>query len=156
MPSKRILFVDDEPGWRFIVKDCLRDAGFEVVTAENATQAMVETDGLKLDLIILDLNLGGENGFVLMKFLKVNYPEVPFLLYTGLQQVEVMARTMPSDDDQPYLRKGPMGELLAGVEKALWREQTTASQALDTAETADAHVFTSMRDQTPLLTPAFR
>jgi hypothetical protein len=73
-----------------------------------------------------------------MKFLKVNYPEVPFLLYTGLQQVEVMARTMPCDDDQPYLRKGPMGELLAGVEKALWREQPLPSRSREAGACARA------------------
>lgn len=126
---RRVLFVDDEADWRLIVKDCLEDAGFEVVTAADATQAMVETDGLKLDLIILDLNLGGENGFVLMKFLKVNYPEVPFLLYTGLQKAELAAQAIPDEEDQPYLRKGPMVELLAGVHGVLQQQPTIAACA---------------------------
>lgn len=125
MSSKRILFVDDEADWRLIVKDCLEDAGFEVVTATDAGEAMVETDGLKLDLIILDLNLGGENGFVLMKILKVNYPEIPFLLYTGLPSADVEAQAMPWENRQPYLRKGPMVDLLAGVRGVLQPEQPT-------------------------------
>ncbi len=113
--TKRILFVDDDADWRLIVKDCLEDAGFEVVTVTDATQAMVEADGLKLDLIIVDLDLGGENGFGLMKILKLNYPDVRFLLYTGLLHREVAAQAIPYGNAPPYLRKGTMEELLQGV-----------------------------------------
>lgn len=127
MSAKRVLFVDDEADWRLIVKDCLEDAGFEVVTANDAGQAMAETDGLKLDLIILDLNLGGENGFVLMKILKVNYPGIPFLLYTGLPPADIAAQGRSGENSQPYLRKGPMGELLAGVQGALRQKRTTGA-----------------------------
>ena len=130
MLSQRILFVDDDADWRLIVKGCLEDAGFEVIIAKDATQAMVETGGFKLDLIILDLDLGGENGFVLMKFLKLNYPDVPFVLYTGLLHAEVAAQTMTCEGDQPYLRKGAMQELLEGVRDALSQEQTTPNHVL--------------------------
>lgn len=130
MLSQRILFVDDDADWRLIVKDCLEDAGFEVIIAKDATQAMVETGGFKLDLIILDLDLGGENGFVLLKFLELNYPDVPFVLYTGLLQAEVAAQTMTREGDQPYLRKGTMQELLEGVRDALSQQQTTPNHIL--------------------------
>jgi len=111
--------VDDEAGWRFIVKDCLQDAGFKVVTAQDATEAMMETDGLKLDLIIVDLNLAGENGFTLLQFLKVNYPEVSFLLYSGLPPADLAVQTARCEDTQPFLRKGAMQELLGVVRTAL-------------------------------------
>ena len=130
MLSQRILFVDDDADWRLIVKDCLEDAGFEVIIAKDATQAMVETGGFKLDLIILDLDLGGENGFVLLKYLKLNYPDVPFVLYTGLLHAEVAAQTMTCEGDQPYLRKGTMQELLKGVRDALSPVQTTPNHVL--------------------------
>jgi DNA-binding response OmpR family regulator len=127
MLSQKILFVDDDPDWRFFVKDWLEDAGFAVTTAPDATQALVETGGFPHDLIILDLNLGGENGFVLMNFLKLNYPQVPFLLYTGMPPAEVAARANPRAEHQSYLRKGKMEDLILGVQGALAHEQRAVS-----------------------------
>jgi two-component system chemotaxis response regulator CheY len=56
--SKRILFVDDEPEWRLIPGTALRDAGYEVITAKDVFETGLQTYGKKLDLIILDVNLG--------------------------------------------------------------------------------------------------
>ena len=39
---------------------------------------------VKLDAIVLDLNLAGENGLLLMEFLKQKHPGVPILIYTAL------------------------------------------------------------------------
>jgi len=115
--------VDDDPNWRFIVKERLEVAGFAVVTAANATEALVATD-FRFDLIILDLDLAGENGFTLLKFLKLNYPKISFLLYSGLPSADVAAQTDRCVDVQPYLRKGTMEDLLVGVRAALWQKPT--------------------------------
>ena len=129
MLSQKILFVDDDPDWRFFVKDWLEDAGFAVTCATDASEALVEAGSFPHDLVILDLNLSGENGFVLMDFLKLNYPQVPFLLYTGLPRREVAARVSACQASQPCLRKGTMTELLAGVHGALSHEQKARSWA---------------------------
>src|SRR2546423_3220500 len=127
MLSQKILFVDDDPDWRFFVKDWLEDAGFAVTTATDATQALVETGGFPHDLVILDVNLGGENGFVLMNYLKLNYPEVPYLLYTGLPPAELAAKGTTCERDQSYLRKGTMADLLVSVQGALSQQQRSGA-----------------------------
>src|SRR6516164_4480384 len=38
--KKRILFIDDEQDWRHVVGNCLEEAGFQVVTAKYATEAL--------------------------------------------------------------------------------------------------------------------
>jgi DNA-binding response OmpR family regulator len=119
MLSKQILFVDDDPDWRLIVSDFLGEAGFQVATAADATQAMLEASRTKLDLIVLDLNLAGENGASLLKPLNENQPEARILLYTGLGHDEREIQALLKQGAHRYLRKGTMEELLEGVRDAL-------------------------------------
>ena len=86
--GKKILFVDDDKAWRDVVTVALQDAGYEIRTAKDASEAMLLTEGSNLGLIILDLDLGGEDGLMLMKFFKHNQPGVPIILYTGMKHDE--------------------------------------------------------------------
>jgi len=109
--KKRILFVDDEGDWRFVAGACLQDAGFEVLTAKDLTEALQRLETPRLDGIVLDLNLAGENGLLLMEFLKQKHPGIPILIYTGYQHDDEAVRNMLKQGAQKYLRKGSMTEL---------------------------------------------
>src|SRR5438132_6234667 len=109
--KKRVLFVDDEGDWRFVAGTVLQDAGFEVLTAKDATEALRRMETVKLDGIILDVNLGGENGLLLMELLKQKHPGVPILIYTGLDHDAEAIQTMLKQGARQYLRKGSMAEL---------------------------------------------
>ena len=108
---KRVLFVDDEGDWRFVAGTCLQDAGFEVLTAKDAAEAMRRMETVHLDAIILDVNLGGENGLLLMELLKQKHPGVPILIYTGLDHDAEAIQTMMKQGARQYLRKGSMTDL---------------------------------------------
>jgi CheY-like chemotaxis protein len=109
--KKRILFVDDEGDWRLIAGTCLEEAGFEVVTARDAAEALRRMETVKLDGIILDVNLAGENGLLLMELLKQKHPGVPILIYTGMDHDSSAIQTMLKQGARQYLRKGSMTEL---------------------------------------------
>ncbi|MDB6122753.1 MAG: DNA-binding response regulator, partial [Pedosphaera sp.] len=87
-----ILFIDDDTQLLRVLSDYLTEMGFKVLTTPDASQAMLVLDHNPTDLIILDLNLGGEDGLQFMSFLKTNYADIPIMIYTGLdhdeQQVE--------------------------------------------------------------------
>lgn len=116
--GKKVLFVDDEGDWRFMSSTYLKEAGYDVLTAKNGSEALLISDGIKLDVIVLDVNLNGENGVVLMKFLKRNHPNTPVILYTGMQHDDESIQTMLQNGAQQYVRKGTMEELLKAVETA--------------------------------------
>ena len=117
--SKRILFVDDEPEWRLVPGTALREAGYDMIIAKDVFETGLQTYGVKLDLIILDVNLGSESAPGLMRLLKESHPGVPILLYTGLDQKDPAVQTMMNEGASRYLRKGPMKDLLDGVSSAL-------------------------------------
>jgi DNA-binding response OmpR family regulator len=111
----KVLFIDDDPGWREIASETLRSAGYDVVTAQDASEAMEKGQGLNLGLIILDLNLAGESGLNFMKYLRHNYPDVPILLFTGMEHDDSTVRAMLDQGADQYLRKGSTEELIVTV-----------------------------------------
>lgn len=121
--SKKILFVDDEPEWRLIPATALRHAGHEVITAKDVFETGLQSYGMKLDLIILDVNLGSENAPGLMRLLKEGHAGVPVLLYTGLEEDDTAVQAMMKEGAYGYLRKGSMKELLDGVSQALEKRE---------------------------------
>jgi DNA-binding NtrC family response regulator len=117
--AQKILFVDDDPDWRLMVSVCLKEAGYHVLAVQGASEALLQTGEDGLSLIILDLDLGGENGLMLMKFLKRNHPDVPIILYTGMEHDERAIERMRELGAQRYLRKGNVNELLEVVQRTL-------------------------------------
>lgn len=111
----KVLFIDDDPNWREMASVALHDAGYAVVTAQDASEAMEKSQDLPLGLIILDLNLGGESGLTFMKFLRCNHPEVPILLFTGMEHDDSTVRAMLDEGADQYLRKSSIEELIVTV-----------------------------------------
>jgi DNA-binding response OmpR family regulator len=111
----KVLFIDDDAGWREVASAALQGAGYEVVTAQDASEAMEIADGLDLGLIILDLNLAGESGLTFMKYLRHNHPDVPILLFTGMEHDDSTVRAMLDQGADQYLRKGSTEELIVTV-----------------------------------------
>jgi CheY-like chemotaxis protein len=112
IPSKKtVLFVDDEGDWRLVAGECLRDAGFNILTAKDEAEALRRMETMKLDGIVLDLNLAGQNGLLLMELLKQRHPGVPVLIYTGMDHNDSAITEMLKSGAKKYLRKGSMTEL---------------------------------------------
>ncbi len=117
--AKHILFVDDEGEVRLTASRFFRQHGYKVSTAESADEALRVADGAPIQAIILDVNLGGEDGLKLMPFLKRNHPSVPIILYTGVVHDDEMIKKFLSEGAFRYLAKGTsFDELLAVVQRA--------------------------------------
>ena len=101
-----------------MVAGALKAGGHDVLTAKDASEAMLQSEGVALGLIILDLNLDGEDGLMLMRFLRVNQPGVPILLYTGRDDDELTVQKMLTQGASQYLRKGAMEELIRAVQRS--------------------------------------
>ena len=115
--ARKVLFVDDDQHWRVMVQTYLKDAGYDVVTVRDAGEALLRIDNIKPSLILLDLDLGGENGLMLMKFVKLTHPQLPVIIYTGLQHDDEFVRRMLDQGAHQYLHKGSLQDLLAAVQK---------------------------------------
>jgi len=110
-----VLFVDDDKNWRGRAQGSLEKAGYEVLVATDASEALLQAEDPRLGLFIIDDNLAGESGLTLTRFLHRNHPEVPTLLYTSKNYDEVMVLHMLNQGADHCQPKGSMKELVRTV-----------------------------------------
>jgi len=80
----KILAVDDSVSIRQMVSHTLRDAGYDVETANDGRDALSKVSSSKFDVVISDVNMPNMGGFELVKALreKPQYKFIPILMLT--------------------------------------------------------------------------
>jgi two-component system phosphate regulon response regulator OmpR len=101
--APHLLVVDDDRRIRVLLLRFLVAAGYRVSTAESAREARAKLEGLKFDLLILDVMMPGENGFDLARAIR-STSTVPILMLTARDEKEnrIMGLEIGADD---YLAK---------------------------------------------------
>jgi len=85
MIDNKVLFVDDSPTMRRIIKNSLQKIGFsELIEAENGVDALDKLEGEDVGLILSDWNMPEMNGKQLVEELKSNdkYKDIPIIMIT--------------------------------------------------------------------------
>jgi two-component system alkaline phosphatase synthesis response regulator PhoP len=119
--SKRILFVEDEPGLVMTLTDRLRSEGYTVETATDGEVGLTRAASEFFDAIILDIMLPRRNGFDICRDLRQRDIHTPIIMLTARGQIvdKVVGLKLGADD---YLTKPfEMIELLARLEALLRR-----------------------------------
>lgn len=82
--ASSILVVDDHPLVRRGIIDILSvNQEHEIYEASNIAAAMTVLKRHQIDIIIIDINLGNENGFELADAVKDSYPEIKRVILTS-------------------------------------------------------------------------
>jgi two-component system, OmpR family, phosphate regulon response regulator OmpR len=85
--APHLLIVDDDRRIRDLLSRYLNSEGYRVTTAETAAEARARLDGLKFDLLILDVMMPGESGFDLARAIRTSSP-VPIVMLTARSEAE--------------------------------------------------------------------
>lgn len=120
MPSK-ILIADDDHEIRQILEILFTGEGYQVITAENGTQAVEKVDE-SIDLVILDVDMPGKSGFIAgMEIRKKSLVPLLFLTAYSQDSDKTMGYSVGGDD---YVTKPfSNSELLLKVKALLRRCQ---------------------------------
>jgi DNA-binding response OmpR family regulator len=116
-----ILVVDDQQDICDLVREYLTEEGFRVLIANDGAGLRNEMARSKIDLVILDLMLGREDGLELARELRNSRPEIGILMLTGRGETvdRIIGLEMGADD---YLPKPfHLRELVARVRSVLRR-----------------------------------
>jgi CheY-like chemotaxis protein len=117
---RKILFVDDDLDSRMIVADYLRNLGYNILTVEDAEDALRIAAENCVDAMILDVNLIGANGAELMQKLQRIRPGVPVILYSGMPATAPEAKRMLALGAQQFVSKNsPLEELIKALQGTL-------------------------------------
>ena len=85
--APHLLVVDDDRRIRDLLSRFLNSEGYRVTTAETAAEARAKLDGLRFDLLILDVMMPGESGFDLARAIRES-SRVPILMLTARAEAE--------------------------------------------------------------------
>lgn len=83
--TKRILLADDDRSVRESLKKVLEGAGYEVVCASDGDDAERKFTSQPVDLLLLDLDMPGQNGWNVFGVINSQNPLLPVVIITGLE-----------------------------------------------------------------------
>lgn len=119
-PLTHILVVDDEEAVRTLLRECFETEGFRVSEAANGSELKAQLAAQPVDLITLDLQLGGESGLALASQIRTK-TNIPIVMITGKGDTidRVVGLEMGADD---YIAKPfHLREVLARTRAVLRR-----------------------------------
>jgi DNA-binding response OmpR family regulator len=85
--SARVLVVDDQEDIREMARLVLLDAGFLVETAASGEEALRRVRDLELDLVLLDINMPGLDGWATLKLLRAAAEDLPVAMFSVKSEV---------------------------------------------------------------------
>jgi DNA-binding response OmpR family regulator len=120
-----ILVVDDSQTIRQLLKLMLEEAGYRVEVAATAADALAAIAERSYDLLVVDKNLDGDDGFAVCRAARDLCPDTARIVVTADQTVESAIRAV-EEDIFAYLRK-PLHkqQVLLRVRRALDRVRLT-------------------------------
>lgn len=144
MTVKRILIVEDDLGTLTLLKLYFEKRGYVVDGAESGGQALEIVENQTLDLIILDIEIPGMNGFEICKKIR-HYLDIPILFISSRRSVMDKLKCFELGGDDYITKPFVFRELAARVQANLRRYQQGAKQQSTTKRTCgviDIHLET--------------
>lgn len=77
-----ILWIDDDRDLLRATKDSLSN-GFQISCAHTLRDGMKELASKRFDILLLDINIGCENGIEALQLIHADYPELPVVMVSG-------------------------------------------------------------------------
>jgi two-component system phosphate regulon response regulator OmpR len=128
--APHLLVVDDDRRIRDLLSRFLLAEGYRVTTAETAAMARAKLEGLRFDLLILDVMMPGESGFELAEAIRGS-SAVPILMLTALAESENRIKGLEIGADDYLIKPFEPRELSLRVANILRRQQPTPTPAVE-------------------------
>ena len=119
--SRKILVVeDDETAAAFIAKG-LREAGFNVDSADNGRDGFFLASDASYDAIILDRMLPGMDGMAVLAALRAAQIETPIIILSAMGTAEDRVSGLTAGSDDYLVKPFAFAELLARLQRMMKR-----------------------------------
>lgn len=125
-----ILLVEDEPHLAEQLVRAITRVGHSVRTADNGPSALVEVTGTRFDLVVLDVNLPGFDGFELLARIRTAGIPVRVLMLTARSEVGDRVAGLKAGADDYLTKPFALEELLARIDVLGRRNVTPAPDSV--------------------------
>lgn len=127
MDERRILLVEDEQKIADALKFGLTENGYEVDVAYDGSIGLKLFKAHLYNLVVLDINLPGHNGYELCKIIRQHNAQIPVIMLTALSTLDDKIEGYDAGADDYIIKPFEFKELLLKIRVLLRR--TTHPQA---------------------------
>lgn len=117
MSKSTVLITEDDWDLREALGDTLELAGFQVLSAESAEEALQTLARQPVDLLVSDVNMGGMDGHELLARVRAEFPLVPVLLITAYASISQSVEAMRNGAVDYLVKPFPPETLVQTVKK---------------------------------------
>jgi len=125
MEQHTILIIDDDLVNREIVSEYLTNFGYRILQAENGEEGFNEMKIQQPDLVLLDVNMPGMDGFTTLQKIKqdADIAKIPVIFLTSYNRSNLKVKGLEMGAEDYITRPFDNTELLARIRVALRRSQ---------------------------------
>ena len=123
----RILVVDDEPRYIWILQTNLEARGYAVLPATDGQQALELATSEEPDLIVLDIKMPGLDGFEVCRRIRES-SAVPIIMLTALASLDDKIKGLDMGADDYVTKPFSAEELVARIQAVLRRVELSGRQ----------------------------
>lgn len=119
--AKTVLIIDDQPFFITMQQNLLQRQGYRVVTASNGQEGLAKAKQHKPNLILLDIEMPGMDGFAVCEKLKQDeqLKYIPVIVLTATQDAKLNERAFKAGAEITLLKSVPADRLLNMVRIAM-------------------------------------
>jgi len=127
----RILIIEDELTLSLLLRERLEKEGYSVTACKDGEQGLAQALREAYDLLLLDIQLPGRNGFEVCRQLRRHGMNVPVLMLTARGHVNDRVKGLKTGADDYLIKPFEVAELLARMEALLRRANNSPPQLID-------------------------
>ena len=124
----RVLFLEDEPIIRDVLKEYMIMSGYQVTEAENGNDAIELLNKSTFDLVVLDIMVPGINGLEVLSHCKDHCPATGSIMLTALEDEKTQVDAFNRYADDYVIKPVSPIILLKRMETILRRTRQNPSQ----------------------------
>jgi len=148
----RILIVEDEPQFAFIMKTLLEGEGFSAEILHKASEVRDRFIPGRFQAVLLDLFLSGESGLQVLRHIKQSEPQLPVVIMTANGSMDTVAEALRLDAFDYVTKPFEIRSITEILRRALARRNEEASPQ----KSVEAPRFTSIIGKSPPMIELFK
>jgi DNA-binding response OmpR family regulator len=119
--TKKILIIDDDKDWVWMLGIRLQHEGYKVEAAFDAVQAITQTIDLKPDLVLLDIIMPAGTGVGVLEKLRVNAKtiNIPVIALTGISDKQTKEAAEKLGISGYFVKPVDVGKLMEKLKEVL-------------------------------------
>ncbi len=110
----KILYIEDDPVNRQVVRDMLRVADVDMIEAADAVTGLAIIDDMDLDIVLVDLRMAGMDGLTAIRHVRKRHDrkaDLPLIVITADTSPNLRADCLAAGADDMLLKPVAMGDL---------------------------------------------